>query len=153
MRGGSFGLSRFQLAHIACHGRNQVSANEPRAKRIGLLSVGRMSLRGIQRFAELRFVPSAWRHVAIELINELCCEKHHPDSPGPAVQSQDDCIDVLLGAGVHRSDSRLVFRLTRSLWQSSRSSTAPGSERWLSSAVLSVRPAKSDPQVVLRLLI
>ena len=93
-------------------------------------------------------------HVAIELLGELCCEKHLPDSRMPALQSADNCTDVILGISAQRADaSRLLLGTTGSCWRSPISLTALGSEQSISSAERSAWPAKTGPPAILRLLI
>jgi hypothetical protein len=42
------------------------------------------------------------KHIAVEPIGDLCCAKHLPDLPGPAVQSSDTCTDTVLGVSTLR---------------------------------------------------
>lgn len=93
-------------------------------------------------------------HVAIEVVGELCCEKHLPDPHGPAAQSRDNCTDVFLGISAQRADSsRLLLGPAGTCWRSPISLTALGSEQSISSAERSAWPAKTGPPVILRLLI
>ena len=43
------------------------------------------------------------KHIAVEPIDDLCCAKHLPDSPGPAVQSSDTCTDTVLRTNALRA--------------------------------------------------